>query len=159
MGCNSNIRVKHRFQVFSDDTPQGGSEGIIELGSFKKVDGIELETEVISWKTGDMNAETKLPGFTKSPAITLEKGFDDEEKLKDWYDLVFSLNNGAGAMMYCKDLIIKVLNRDGSLFKQIRAKNAWPSKYAADELDGQSSAPWVETAEMQHDGWDYEEVT
>lgn len=155
MGSGSEIRAKHRFLVYSDDTNQGGSEGLMELGCFKTVGGLELETEVVEWKTGCMNAMIKLPGFTKYPAITISRGFDADTKLKDWYDKVWNLSEGKGAVEYRKDLIIKVLNRDGTLFKTIVARDAWPSKYAADDLDGQSSDPWVESCEIQHNGWDY----
>lgn len=156
MATGSEIRAKHRFDVFSDDSAQGGSEGLVKLGSFKQVGGLELETEVVEWKTGDMNAMIKLPGFTKYPAITINKGFDEDTRLKDWYNKVWSLSNGAGANEYRKDLIVKVYNRDGSLFKQIRARDAWPSKYSAEDLDGMSADPWVEAVELQHNGWDYE---
>jgi phage tail-like protein len=151
----SEVRAKHRFRVYSDDTRQGGSEGLIELGSFKSVTGIELETEVVEWKTGDRNSMIKLPGFTKYPPIVIQKGFDEDTRLKDWYDLVWSLSEGKGAVEYRKDLIIEILNRDGSLFKTILAKDAWPSKYTPDDLDGASSDPWVENLELQHNGWDY----
>lgn len=155
MGNGSEIRAKHRFRVYSDDTNQGGSEGLVELGSFKSVQGLELETDVTEWKAGDDATTKKLPGFNKYPAITITKGFDDGEKLKDWYDKVFSLGNGGGALEYRKDLIIVVLNRDGSTYKVIRAEDAWPSKYKADDLDGASSDPWLESCECQHSGWDY----
>jgi phage tail-like protein len=159
MATGSEIRAKHRFHVFSDDTNQGGSEGLVELGSFKTVTGLELETEVTEWKTGDMAAMIKLPGFTKYPGISISKGFDDDTKLKEWYDLVWDSSEGKGAKEYRKDLIIKILNRDGTSFKIIRAINAWPSKYNADDLDGASSDPWVESIEVQHNGWRYEPIT
>jgi len=153
----SQIRAKHRFRVYSDDTPQGGSDGLVELGSFKTVAGLSLETDAIEWKTGDMNAVIKLPGFTKYPAIVCKRGFDQDTKLKDWYNKVWSLSNGGGAIEYRRDLILKIFDRDGvTLFKQIRARDAWPSKYDADDLDGMSSDPWVEGLELQHSGWDYD---
>lgn len=151
----SEVRIKHRFRVFSDDN----NGNVIELGSFKSVGGLALETDVVEWKTGDDNAVRKLPGFTNYPAITLEKGFDDDENLKDWYNLTWDLSENGGKAKYRRDLIVKIYERDGiTIFKQIRAKDAWISKYEADDLDGMSSDPWVERCEVQHNGWNYETI-
>ena len=154
-GTGSEIRNKNRFHVFYDENNDGT---MVELGSFKTVGGLALETDVTEWKTGDMDAMRKLPGTTKYPPVTLHRGFDTDTKLKDWYDAVWNLSNGAGAAEYRKTVIVYVVNRTGTVFKKIRVEAAWPSKYQADDLDGMSSDPWLEQVELQHAGWDYEPV-
>lgn len=147
----SGIRIKHRFEVYRSDAPD------VKLGSFKTISGLRLETEVIDWKTGDMNTMTKLPGFTNFTPIVFTKGFDANDNLKEWYDLVWNLTEGGGSASYRYDLIVKVLNRDNTQYKQIRIFQAWPNIYEPDDLDGQSSDPWQESIEVQHNGWTYED--
>lgn len=152
-GSGSEIRNKYRFQVY---TRENGVDTLI--AGFTTVTGIELEVNVVEWRVGDQNETKKLPGFINYPPIVGERGFDAGGTLKDWFDLVHNISNGSGAGEYRKDLVIKVLNRTGTVFKQILAHDAWPSKYTASDLDASSEDPWTETVELQHNGWEYEDV-
>ena len=48
----------------------------IDVGSFTEVSGLDSETDVIEYRTGDMrmNSSVKLPGLTKYPNIVLKRG-------------------------------------------------------------------------------------
>lgn len=152
MACVASlIAGKNRFHVFRVES---GAE--IEIGSYKQVTGLELETETQEWKTGDLNNVVKLPGTTKYPPIVLHKGFDSNHVLSDWYSTIWNASESAATQWDCYDVIIYVLDRQGNIFRKIIVKDAWPSKYSADDLDGMSSDPWLESVELQHSGWSYD---
>lgn len=131
-----------------------------ELGDFKAISGIEMDTEVIEWKCGNYNSMLKLPGITKFPIITLSKGFDSSSILSRLFKLVWNYSDGASAIYKLGYILIQVYNRDFNTanqipFRTIRINYPWVSKYIADDLDGQSSDPWLEKVEIAHNGWEY----
>ena len=138
------IRHKFRFDVIIDGTT---------VAQFRNVKGLEKETEVVEWRTGDDNFTKQLPGITKQSAITMERGMDDELFLENWYKLVWD-RVSEPSLLYRKDISITVKNRDGTAYRQIDVFDAWPSKYTASDLDASDSEPWVESVEIQHNGWD-----
>src|SRR3972149_8630601 len=62
----------------------------IFVGGFSEVSGLQIETEVYSFREGGMNDfEYKLPKFTKFSDITFKRGITDWE-LYNWYLEVIS---------------------------------------------------------------------
>lgn len=176
----SDIRPKQHFQVWAkaklitDPIATILGEGTAttdakQIGDFKSVSGIEMDTEVIEWKCGNYNSMLKLPGVTKFPVVVLSRGFDEKNILKAWYDLVWGMDDGGAIEYRAEWLQIRIYNRNyktsavdvgtnsntGARFKTIEFKSPWVSKYSADDLDGQSSDPWLEKAEIAHNGWSY----
>lgn len=134
-----------------------------ELGDFKAISGIEMDTEVIEWKCGNYQSMLKLPGITKFPPITLSKGFDSSSILSRLFKLVWSYSDGGSSIYKLGYMLIHVYNRDFNNedkdpFRTIKIHNPWVSKYIADDLDGQSSDPWLEKVEIAHNGWEYTTV-
>ncbi len=152
-GSGSEIRARYRFKVFLREN----NEDIFVAG-FTTITGLEKEVNVVDWRVGDENKTKKLPGFTNYPAIVMERGQDAGRTMEEWFDLVQNTAEGTGAAEYRKGLVIQFLNRDGTVFKQVFAPDAWPSKYMAGELDANSEDPLVEQVEVQHNGWFYEDV-
>jgi phage tail-like protein len=142
---NPEVRHKYRFRVYDNANQQ--------IGSFTEINGLQKETEVVEWRTGDDNFTKTLPGVSKQSPITLIRGIDDNSYFELWYERVWS-RNSEPSRQYKRDLYIIVSNRDGTDYKQINVYGAWPSKYILGDLNAKDSAPWVETLEMQHDGWD-----
>lgn len=138
------VRHKYRFEVYVD--------GVL-VGQFKSAKGLEKETEVVEWRTGDDNFTKQLPGITKQTAIMLERGLDDDLFLENWYKLVWN-RTGEPSMLYRKNVTIIVKNRDGTPYRQIDVFDSWPSKYTMSDLDASDSEPWIESVELQHNGWD-----
>ncbi len=152
-GSGSEIRSKYRFLVYFREEGQD-----FFVAGFNSISGLESEVNVVEWRTGDNNETKKLPGFGSHPPIVLERAYDAGTSLKDWYDEVFSSAQGTGAGEYRKDLVIEILNRNGTTYRKIVAVNAWPSKYSASDLDASSEDPWTESIEVQNNGWDFEDI-
>jgi len=153
MGNGNEIRAKYRFLVSIEEV--AGSGNFVQLAGFTTIGGLELEVNVVDWRVGDVNETKKLPGFINYPAITMERGYDEESKLKDLFDLSSDISNGSGSADYRKNYKIDVLNRDTTIFKTIMIKDGWISKYTSSDLDAKSEDPWVESIELQHNGWYY----
>ena len=149
------IHPKHRFGVFQ----YNGTE-YEKLGSFTKVSGLELEINTNDFRVGDSSRTYKIPGFTNYPAITLEKGVDDKRALSIWFNEVNgTAGNPCGEFDgFEKDLYIFAYGRDCTISRIIHVYGAWPSKYTVEDLDASSEDPWVENVELQHSGWEYDDI-
>lgn len=153
MGGSAVIQGKNRFYVTSFLDAALTSE--VYVANVKTVGGIEKELETVDWKTGDMPNTVKLPGTAKYPPIVLGRGFDSNHFFSNWFDTIWDLDSGT-ASVNCKDVFIYVLGRDGKIFRCIHLYQAWPSKYSGDDLDGMSADAWMESVELQHNGWRFE---
>src|SRR5215218_4990429 len=58
-------------------------EGVARA-AFSEVSGLESETAVIEYRTGDDNVLRKLPGLTNFANITLRRGVTQDHELWDW---------------------------------------------------------------------------
>src|SRR5256885_7345207 len=67
----------------------------VELGSFRKVSGIESETETIEYKEATKDGKMiirKVPGAMKWSDITLERRIDNSQDLWNWRKKVIDGN-------------------------------------------------------------------
>ena len=147
---------KNRFHVYYqllNETTLAPEGELIELGKFKEVGGLSSETDQTEWKTGADIQIIKIPGLTKFPSLSLKKGFDDDDEIARWRENIY--NDGCMQKMDYRDLYIFVLGRDCKVNRVIYVEKAWPIKYEADNLDGMSNDPWIESADFAHSGWKY----
>lgn len=143
--AEESIKHSYRFTVEVDG---------VSVGSFRSVSGISMETESVEWRTGDSNFTKSLPGISKQTEITLTRAMDNTSYFQSWYSLVWS-RSGEPSKNYRKDVLIKVADRDGSVYKTIKVYDAWPSRSALGDLDASNSEPWTEEVVLQHNGWEF----
>lgn len=123
----------------------------VEMGSFRKVSGIESESEVVEFKEVNKQGKTiirKTPGNMKWSDITLERRIDSSQALWEWRRQVIEGE-------------ITEARRNGSIV----AKNAkmeevarwnftagWPSKWTGADFDAGANDIATEKVIITHEG-------
>lgn len=143
-----------KFQVLIDGQPVAG---LRKMGALKKT------TEAVDWRTGgDPTHVRKLPGGTKYEAITLEQGLTHDPVFEQWANLVNNIDGDIAMSLvnFRKDIIINVLNLQGTVAMSYQVKRAWVSEYQAlPEFDaGTTNTVGIQTIKLEHEGWDRDEA-
>ena len=90
--------------------------------SCKEVSGLDMEFDVIEYRSGDMQGFTKvkMPGLKKSGDVTLKNAmFKDDKKLWDWINTV-KMNTIKRA-----SVTVALLDESGSPVQSWKLTNAW----------------------------------
>ena len=127
------------------------------MGALKK------STEAVDWRTGgDPTHVRKLPGGTSYEAITLEQGLTHDPVFEKWANLVNNIDGDAAMSLvnFRKDIIINVLNLQGTVAISYKVKRAWVSEYQAlpDFDAGTTNSVGIQTIKLDHEGWDRDEA-
>ena len=143
-----------KFQVLIDAQPVAG---------LKKMTALKKTTEAVDWRTGgDPTHVRKLPGGTKYEAITLEQGLTHDPVFEEWANLVNNIDGEAAMSLlnFRKDIVINVLNLQGTVAISYQIKRAWVSEYQAlpDFDSGTTNTIGIQTIKLEHEGWDRDEA-
>lgn len=143
-----------KFQVLVDGQPVAG---------LKKMTALKKTTEAVDWRTGgDPTHVRKLPGGTKYEAITLEQGLTHDPVFEQWANLVNNIDgdDGMSLINFRKDIVINVLNLQGTVAMSYQVKRAWVSEYQAlpDFDAGTTNTVGIQTIKLEHEGWDRDEA-
>jgi phage tail-like protein len=143
------VKSKFRFVVRINNIVTAG---------FRKISGLEMETDVSEFRTGDEPGFCYLPGASKAATVVLERGVlyggsSSASDLKSWFESVESSTATSTLCGIERPVEIDVLDRDGiGIVRTIRLFDAWPSKFTLGDLDTMESEAWVETLELQTSG-------
>ena len=121
-------------------------------GGFTEVSGLDVETEPIEYREGNMKEfnKLKMPGMQKYSNITLKRGtFKGVNSFYEWWR---SSVQAAEHSSYQRDLIITLLNESAETVVTWTAKNAWPIKVQSTDLKGDGNEIAIETMEIAHEG-------
>ena len=137
------------FQVVIDGQPVAG---------LKKMSVLKKSTEAVKWRSaGDPTHERVMPGGTSYEPITLEQGLTHDPVFENWANLVNSIqgNPAMSLVNYRKDIVLNVLNLQGTISIAYEVKRAWVSEFQAlPEFDaGTMNAVGIQTVTIQHEGW------
>jgi phage tail-like protein len=143
-----------KFQVLIDGQSVAG---------LKKMGALKKTTEAVDWRTGgDPTHVRKLPGGTKYEAITLEQGLTHDPVFEQWANLVNNIDGDAAMSLvgFRKDIVINVLNLQGTVAISYQVKRAWVSEYQAlpDFDAGTTNTVGIQTIKLEHEGWDRDEA-
>jgi phage tail-like protein len=138
------------FQVVIDGKPVAG---------LKKMSVLKKSTEAVKWRSaGDPAHERVMPGGTSYEPVTLEQGLTHDPVFENWANLVNNIQGNAAMSLvnYRKDLVINVLNLQGSVAISYKLYRAWVSEFQAlPEFDaGTMNAVGIQTITLQHEGWE-----
>nr|WP_321465803.1 phage tail protein [uncultured Desulfobulbus sp.] len=138
-----------KFQILIDGKPVAG---------LKKMGALKRKTEAIKWRSaGDPSSERILPGGTSYEPVTLEQGLSHDPVFESWANLVNNVEGDAAMSLknFRKDIVINVLNLQGTVAISYRLYRAWVSEYQAlPEMDaGAMNAVGIQTITLQHEGW------
>ena len=138
-----------KFQILIDGKPVAG---------LKKMGALKRKTEAVKWRAaGDPSKERILPGGTSYEPITLEQGLSHDPVFEIWANLVNNIEGDAAMSLknFRKDIVINVLNLQGTVAISYKLFRAWVSEYQAlPEMDaGAMNAVGIQTITLQHEGW------
>lgn len=142
-----------KFQVLIDGQSVAG---------LHSVSALIKRTEVVEWRTGgDPNHVRKMPGRTTYEPITLEQGLTHDPVFETWANLVNNIDGDAAMSLvnFRKDIVINVLNLQGTVAISYQVKRAWVSEYQAlPDLNAESCQVGIQRIVLQHEGWDRDEA-
>ena len=128
------------------------------MAGLKKMSVLKKSTEAVKWRSaGDPTHERVMPGGTSYEPITLEQGLTHDPVFENWANLVNNIQGNAAMSLvnYRKDIVINVLNLQGTIAIAYEVKRAWVSEFQAlPEFDaGTMNAVGIQTITIQHEGW------
>ena len=128
------------------------------VAGVSKVSALKRTTEVVEHREGgDPSRVRKSPGQTNYEPITLERGVTHDEEFEKWANSIHSLQGDAAMSLkdFRKDIIIELLNEQGSIVKRYIVFRCWISEYIAmPDLDAAGNAVAIETMVLQNEGWE-----
>lgn len=138
-----------KFQILIDGKPVAG---------LKKMGALKRKTEAVKWRAaGDPSKERILPGGTSYEPVTLEQGLSHDPVFENWAGLVNNIEGDAAMSLknFRKDIVINVLNLQGTVAISYKLLRAWVSEYQAlPEMDaGAMNTVGIQTITLQHEGW------
>ncbi|MBU0553581.1 phage tail protein [Myxococcota bacterium] len=120
----------------------------ITWGSFKNVEGLAAEAQVIEEQNGDERVQRKRPGQMKYSNITLKRGYVSTPYLWEWWKAVREgkVQRKSGSIILQNDHGLEVMRYN--FFE------AWPCKWKGFTLDGKGTDSAVEEIEMVVERWE-----
>ena len=117
--------------------------------SCKEVSGLDIEFDVIAYRSGDMKGfiKIKMPGLRKSGDVTLKKAiFKDDKKLMNWLNTI-KMNT-----IKRTSVTVALLDESGSPVQRWKLTNAWPKKYTVEGFKANGNVVSMETIVLAHEG-------
>jgi phage tail-like protein len=121
--------------------------------AFTEVSGLDFETEVIEYRSGDSvnYAKTQQPGLTKWSHVTFKRGtflgdYDFYELWKKTYYFQEVTET------YRATVTIQLLNENHDTIITWSLTNAWASKITSTDMKADANEVAIESMEMVHEG-------
>ncbi len=148
----------YRFDPFKNFKFRIRWDGKVVAG-VSKISALKQSTEPVEHREGgDPSTVRKTPSTWKFEAITLERGVTHDPEFENWAKKVWDTSGGDAAITlkeFRKDLLIELLNEQGTVAKTYKVYRSWPSEYTAmGELDANGNAILFETMVLQNEGWE-----
>ncbi len=120
-------------------------EGVTRA-AFVEASGLESESAVIEYRTGDTVTTRKLPGRTTFPTIVLRRGLTNDRELWTWRKSVVDghVQRRAGSIV--------LRNAAGEELLRWSFREGWPCKWQGPLLNAGVNAVAIETLEIAHEG-------
>jgi phage tail-like protein len=151
----------HRIDPYKNFKFRVKWDGQVVAG-VSKVSALKRSTEVVSHREGgDISTQRHSPGASKFEPITLERGITYDPEFEKWANLVYSTEgDGAVSLLgFRKDILIDMLNLQGTVVKSYRVFRCWVSEYTAQpEFDANANAIAFETIVLQNEGFERDEA-
>lgn len=128
------------------------------VAGVSKITALKRSTEANTQRQGgDPSTARVSPTTWKFEAITLERGVTHDPEFENWANLIFHTDGDAAISLknFRKDIIIELLNEQGSVAKAYKIYRCWVSEYTAlPELDANGNAVAIESMILQNEGWE-----
>lgn len=123
---------------------------------FTEVSGLDFETEVIEYRSGDSKKynKTKQPGLTKYSDVTCKRGTfqGDLDFYEEWKKSFFFQEGNSTGSLYRRPVEISLLNEEHEKIITWKLENAWIKKVQSTDLKADANEVAIETMEICHEG-------
>lgn len=151
----------HRFDPYKNFKFRIKWDGKYVAG-VSKIGALKQSTEPVTHREGgDPSTSRVSPSTWKFEPITLERGLTHDPEFEAWAKLIYNTDGDASISLknFRKDLIIELLNEQGSVAKAYKVYRCWVSEYQAlPELDSNANAVAIESMTLQNEGWERDEA-
>ncbi len=128
--------------------------GVAEEGlraAFSEVSGLDVEIEVIEYRTGSEDFTVrKLPGLKTFTNITLKRGIIGDTAFWNW------IRAGLQGQVQRVNGVIELLDESRTPVLRWRFRRGWPCKYSGPSLNATGNEVALETLEITHEGLELE---
>jgi phage tail-like protein len=147
----------HRFDPYKNFKFRIKWDGKYVAG-VSKLSALKKSTEPVTHREGgDPSTSRVLPSTWSFEPITVERGVTHDPEFEDWANLIYNTDGDAAISLknFRKDIIIELLNEQGSVAKAYKIYRCWVSEYTAlPELDANGNAVAIESMILQNEGWE-----
>lgn len=137
-----------KFRVVIDGRP---------VPAIRRISGLTRTTAVVEHRDGGAPSHSqRSPGLSSFEPIVIERGLSHDTTFEDWAQQVYHPDGDAAMSLknFRKDVVIQLLNLQGTVVLSYQVYRAWVSEYQAlPELDAGGQAVAVERIVLQHEGW------
>jgi phage tail-like protein len=118
--------------------------------SFQEVSGLSNETEPEeTLENGDNKFQFKLPKHAKYSNLVLKRGvISADSEITKWFN--DTLNRNLSAKISTKNIILKLIDMNGSPIKTWSFFNAWPVNWNVAEFNSTKNKIAIETLELAY---------
>lgn len=128
------------------------------VAGVSKVGALARTTEVVSHRPGNVvSHQFHSPGLTSHEPIVLERGVTFDLAFHDWANAVYSPEGlgGVSLLNFRKDIIVTMINLQGTPVVSYKVFRCWPSAYTAvPELSANDNAVAIQSLTLQNEGWE-----
>jgi len=150
----------HRFDPYKSFKFRIKWDGRYVAG-VSKVSALKRSTDPVTHREGgDPSTSRVSPSSWKFEPITIERGVTHDPEFERWANLIYSTAGDASISLkdFRKDLIIELLNEQGTVVKAYKVYRCWVSSYQAlPDLDANAHAVAIENMVIQNEGWERDE--
>jgi phage tail-like protein len=147
----------HRFDPYKNFKFRVKWDGKYIAG-VSKVSALKRSTVPIVHREGTDPSSSRLsPGSWQFEPITLERGVTHDLEFEKWANVSHSMDGDAAMSLknFRKDIIIELLNEQGTVVKAFKVYRCWVSDYQVlPDLDSNGSAVAIESIVLQNEGWE-----
>ncbi len=127
-------------------------DGVDLKGGFTEVSGLDVETEPLEYRSGDMKqfSKIKMAGMQKYSNITMKRGtFRERKGFAEWWN---SAVKQADKTQYQHLVTITLKDESGNDAVVWKATNAFPLKVQSTDLKADGNEIAIESIELAHEG-------
>ena len=132
------------------------------VAALSKVSALTRKTEVLEYRSGgDSSQSRRVPGLTKYDPITLEQGLSHDPVFEEWANSINNMDGDSSMSLlnFRKDIIINLLNLQGTVVLSYQVRRAWVSEYTAlPDLESTEGAIAIQKIVIEHEGWQRDEA-
>ncbi len=124
-----------------------------------KISPLKRFTVPVTYREGGTSGTSHVSpgGFWKFEPIKLERGVTHDTAFEEWANFVYQASEDAAISStdFRKDILIELLNEQGTVVKLFRVYRCWVSEYQVVlELDSNANSIAIESIVLQNEGWE-----